>query len=54
MAEPSDPLAHRNDLGEALDIAHQAALAYDLKECERIVDKYEDARTKRFQLLFVK
>ena len=27
MASPADPLAHRSDLGEALDIAHRAALA---------------------------
>lgn len=49
MAQPSDPLAHRSDLGEALDLAHQAALGYLAELDDHIVHAgTADAAAARF------
>ena len=49
MAQSSDPLAHRSDLGEALDLAHQAALAYLAELDEHDVHSgAADAAAERF------
>ncbi len=39
---------------DLLPVLRQAALAYDAPAYEKIIGKYSDARSKRFQLLFLK
>ncbi len=50
---PYEQIKEKKESGY-LQILREAALAYDDEKIEAIVAKYEDARTSRFQLLFVK
>lgn len=51
---PYQQIKEKHDQSDFLPLLRQAALAYDAPAYEAIIAKYSDARSKRFQLLFIK